>query len=234
MANIKNKTSHSTVLRSIKWKSLMLAGSVLSLAACETTNPYTGQSQMSDATTGALIGAAAGAAIGVASSSKSDRGKGALIGAASGATVGGGIGYYMDTQAKKLEQELRSTGISVTQNGNNIILNMPNSITFEVDKTELNNTAKRALFNVATVVNEYDKTNINVYGYTDSSGSDSYNLRLSEVRANAVSTFLINNKVKSTRISSVGKGESNPIASNSTAEGRAQNRRVQIILSPMS
>ncbi|WP_417859555.1 OmpA family protein, partial [Xanthomarina gelatinilytica] len=73
-----------------------------------------------------------------------------------------------------------------------------------------------------------------VYGYTDSSGSDSYNLRLSEVRANAVSTFLINNKVKSTRISSVGKGESNPIASNSTAEGRAQNRRVQIILSPMS
>ena len=234
MANIKNKTSHSTVLRSIKWKSLMLAGSVFSLAACETTNPYTGQSQMSDATTGALIGAAAGAAIGVASSSKSDRGKGALIGATSGATVGGGIGYYMDTQAKKLEQELRATGISVSQSGNNIILNMPNSITFDVDQTELNNTAKRALFNVATVVNEYDKTNINVYGYTDSSGSDSYNLRLSEVRANAVSTFLINNKVKSTRISSVGKGESNPISSNSTAEGRAQNRRVQIVLSPMS
>lgn len=234
MANIKNKTSHSTVLRAMQWKSLVLAGSVLSLAACETTNPYTGQSQMSDATTGALIGAAAGAAIGVASSSKSDRGKGALIGAASGATVGGGIGYYMDTQAKKLEQELRATGISVSQSGNNIILNMPNSITFGVDQTELNNTAKRALFNVATVVNEYNKTNINVYGYTDSSGSDSYNLRLSEVRANAVSTFLINNKVKSTRITSVGRGESNPIASNSSAEGRAQNRRVQIILSPMS
>ncbi|MFH0257984.1 OmpA family protein [Vibrio rumoiensis] len=234
MTNIKNKTSHSTVLRAMKWKSLVLAGSVLSLAACETTNPYTGQSQMSDATTGALIGAAAGAAIGVASSSKSDRGKGALIGAASGATVGGGIGYYMDTQAKKLEQELRATGISVSQSGNNIILNMPNSITFGVDQTELNNTAKRALFNVATVVNEYNKTNINVYGYTDSSGSDSYNLRLSEVRANAVSTFLINNKVKSTRITSVGRGESNPIASNASAEGRAQNRRVQIILSPMS
>lgn len=95
----------------------------------------------------------------------------------------------MDTQAKKLEQELRATGISVSQSGNNIILNMPNSITFGVDQTELNNTAKRALFNVATVVNEYNKTNINVYGYTDSSGSDSYNLRLSEVRANAVSTF---------------------------------------------
>ncbi|WP_105901828.1 OmpA family protein [Vibrio gangliei] len=217
----------------MKWTSLTLIASTVLLTACETTNPYTGQSQMSDATTGALIGAAAGAAIGVASSSKSDRGKGALIGAASGATVGGGIGYYMDTQAKKLEQELRATGISVTQNGNNIILNMPNSITFDVDQTELSTSAKRALFNVATVVNEYNKTNIAVYGFTDSSGSDSYNLRLSQVRAGEVSTFLINNKVKSSRITTIGKGESNPIASNSTAEGRAQNRRVQILLTPM-
>ncbi|OEF25737.1 OmpA family lipoprotein [Vibrio rumoiensis] len=218
----------------MKLKALVLVGVVLSVTACESTNPYTGESKTSNTTTGALIGAAAGAAIGVASSSKSDRGKGALIGAASGATLGGGIGYYMDAQAKKLEQELRSTGISVTRSGDNIILNMPNSITFDVDQTELNNTAKRALFNVATVVNEYDETNINVLGYTDSSGSDSYNLRLSEVRAGVVGQFLVDNKVKSTRVKTIGKGEASPIASNSTAAGRAQNRRVEIVLSPMS
>ncbi|HBV76655.1 MULTISPECIES: OmpA family protein [Vibrio] len=222
------------MLSSMKLKALVIAGAVLTVTACESTNPYTGESQTSKSTTGALIGAAAGAAIGVASSSKSDRGKGALIGAASGATLGGGIGYYMDSQAKKLEQELRATGISVTQSGNNIILNMPNSLTFDVDQTELSNTAKRALFNVAKVVNEYDETNINILGYTDSSGSDAYNLRLSEVRANQVDKFLVSNKVKSTRINSVGKGEANPIASNSTAAGRAQNRRVEIILSPMA
>ena len=120
----------------MKLKALVIAGAVLTVTACESTNPYTGESQTLKSTTGALIGAAAGAAIGVASSSKSDRGKGALIGAASGATLGGGIGYYMDSQAKKLEQELRATGISVTQSGNNIILKMPNSLTFDVDQTE--------------------------------------------------------------------------------------------------
>lgn len=217
----------------MKLKAIVLTTAALTMAACSNTNPYTGESKVNDTTKGSLIGAVVGAGVGVASSSKHDRGKGALIGAASGAALGGGIGYYMDSQAKKLEQELRSTGISVTQSGNNIVLNMPNSVTFDVDQTELNNDAKRALFNVATVVNEYDETNINIYGYTDSSGSDSYNLRLSEVRAHAVGDFLSDNKVASSRISVTGKGEANPIASNDTESGRAQNRRVQIVLSPM-
>lgn len=203
-------------------------------AGCSTVNPYSGESQTAKATSGALLGAVAGAAIGVASSSKSDRGKGALIGAASGAALGGGIGYYMDVQEAELRQQLQSTGISVTRDGDNIVLNMPNAITFEFDKTELNPRAMQALHNVALVAKEYDKTVLNVYGFTDSSGSESYNLRLSQVRASEVSNYLIREGVTANRVVAKGMGESHPIATNSTKQGRAENRRVEIVLSPLS
>ncbi|ABO22779.1 OmpA family protein [Shewanella loihica] len=212
----------------------ILAGSTLFISACQTTNPYTNESQNAKATNGAIIGAIAGAAIGVASSSKSDRGKGALIGAASGAAVGGGIGYYMDVQEAELRKQLQSTGVSVTRNGDNIILNMPNEVTFGVDQSVLSSRAKNVLDSVALVAKEYDETMLNVMGFTDSSGSESYNLRLSQVRAAEVANYLMSREIKSQRISSVGMGESRPIADNSTQQGRAQNRRVEIVLSPMS
>ncbi|MDX1304229.1 OmpA family protein [Photobacterium sp.] len=199
---------------------------------CTTVNPYTREDQTAKSTSGALIGAVAGAAIGVASSSKSDRGKGALIGAASGAALGGGIGYYMDVQETKLRQQLESTGISVTRDGDNIVLNMPNEITFGVDKSDLSSRAMNALHNVALVAKEYDKTMLNVYGFTDSTGSESYNLRLSQVRAGEVSNYLILNGVTANRVASKGMGEARPIASNNTTQGRAENRRVEIVLSP--
>lgn len=199
---------------------------------CTTVNPYTREDQTAKSTSGALIGAVAGAAIGVASSSKSDRGKGALIGAASGAALGGGIGYYMDVQETKLRQQLESTGISVTRDGDNIVLNMPNEITFGVDKSDLSSRAMNALHNVALVAKEYDKTMLNVYGFTDSTGSESYNLRLSQVRAGEVSNYLIRNGVSANRVASKGMGEARPIASNNTTQGRAENRRVEIVLSP--
>lgn len=212
---------------------LVMASSALIVSGCTTVNPYTNEQQNAKATNGALIGAVAGAAIGVVSSSKKDRGKGALIGAASGAAVGGGIGYYMDVQETKLRQQLASTGVSVTRNGDNIVLNMPNEVTFEVDKTDLSDGAKRVLHSVALVAKEYDKTRLNVMGYTDSSGSDSYNLRLSQVRASEVGSYLMSQGVKSQRVSSMGMGESSPIASNNSAAGRAQNRRVEIVLTPI-
>ncbi|MBW8182698.1 OmpA family protein [Shewanella nanhaiensis] len=213
---------------------VVLACSLVALTGCQTTNPYTNESQNAKATNGAIIGAIAGAAIGVASSSKSDRGKGALIGAASGAALGGGIGYYMDTQEAELRKQLQSTGVSVTRSGDNIILNMPNEVTFGVDETHLSAGAKRVLNSVALVAKEYDKTRLNVLGFTDSSGSESYNLRLSKVRAVEVADYLVSQKVEYARVKSDGMGEERPIASNATKEGRAENRRVEIILSPLS
>ncbi|WP_439332633.1 OmpA family protein [Shewanella canadensis] len=203
------------------------------LAGCQTTNPYSNESQNAKATNGALIGAIAGAAIGVASSSRSDRGKGALIGAASGAALGGGIGYYMDTQEAELRKQLQSTGVSVTRSGDNIVLNMPNEVTFGVDQTDLSSGAKRVLNSVALVAKEYDQTQLNVLGYTDSSGAESYNLRLSKIRAIEVGNYLVAQKIEYGRVKSEGLGESRPIATNATAEGRAQNRRVEIVLSPL-
>ncbi|QSX36717.1 OmpA family protein [Shewanella sedimentimangrovi] len=203
------------------------------VSGCTTVNPYTNEEQTSKATSGAIIGAIAGAAVGVASSSKKDRGKGALIGAASGAAVGGGIGYYMDVQEAKLREQLKSTGVSVTREGDNIVLNMPNEVTFEVNKTELNPGAKRVLDSVVLVAKEYDKTLLNVEGHTDSSGSDSYNLRLSQVRASEVGNYLLTKGLPAKRVATEGKGEMEPIASNADAAGRAENRRVEIILSPL-
>ncbi|GIU45650.1 OmpA family protein [Shewanella algidipiscicola] len=212
----------------------LVAGSALLLSACQTTNPYTNESQNAKATNGAIIGAIAGAAIGVASSSKSDRGKGALIGAASGAAVGGGVGYYMDVQEAELRKQLQSTGVSVTRSGNNIILNMPNEVTFGVDQSQLSARAKQVLNSVALVAKEYDETRLNIVGYTDSTGSESYNLRLSQVRASEVANYLMSQNVAPRRIVSQGMGESRPIASNNTQQGRAQNRRVEIVLSPIN
>ncbi|MGF1701899.1 OmpA family protein [Photobacterium makurazakiensis] len=222
--------------RSSKWaRNVVLASAVTIVATgCTTTNPYSGEEQTSKATGGALIGAVTGAAIGVASSSKSDRGKGALIGAASGAALGGGIGYYMDVQEAELRKQLQSTGISVTRDGDNIVLNMPNEITFGVDQTDLSTRAKKALYNVAIVAKEYDKTILNVYGFTDSTGAASYNLRLSQVRASEVTNQLVRDGVSGNRIVTKGMGEAHPVASNSNEQGRAENRRVEIVLSPTS
>lgn len=217
--------------------SLVLTGFVAAtvfITGCQLPNPYTGEEQNAKATNGAMIGAIAGAAIGVASASKKDRAKGALIGAASGAAVGTGIGYYMDVQEAKLRKQLKSTGVSVTRSGDNIILNMPNDVTFGVDETVLSSRAKEVLASVALVAKEYDDTRLHITGYTDSSGSDSYNLRLSQVRANEVGQYLMQQKVAANRVVSSGRGESSPIADNGTPAGRAQNRRVEIVLSPMS
>ncbi|HAM4332681.1 TPA: OmpA family lipoprotein, partial [Escherichia coli] len=166
-------------------------------------------------------------------SSKKDRGKGALIGAAAGAALGGGVGYYMDVQEAKLRDKMRGTGVSVTRSGDNIILNMPNNVTFDSSSATLKPAGANTLTGVAMVLKEYPKTAVNVIGYTDSTGSHDLNMRLSQQRADSVASALITQGVDASRIRTQGLGPANPIASNSTAEGKAQNRRVEITLSPL-
>ena len=206
----------------------------LGITGCSTINPYTGEEQTSSAVKGGALGAATGALVGVLASSKHDRGKGALIGAATGAAVGGGIGYYMDVQEAKLRQKMKGTGVSVTRQGDNIILNMPNSVTFDTNSSQVKAAGANTLSGVAMVLKEYEKTRINVVGHTDSSGSRDLNMRLSQERADSVGSNLITQGVAASRISMSGVGPDQPVASNSTAAGKAQNRRVTITLSPMS
>ena len=195
------------------------------LAACA-TDPYTGQSKVSNTAWGTGIGAAAGAGIGALVGGK----KGALIGAGIGAVGGAATGGYMDIQASKLRQELLNTGVQVQVVDNQIYLIMPGNITFDSNESIVKSSFKPVLDSIAKVLNEYDNTYVNVAGYTDNTGSASLNKKLSNERADAVANYLIMKGVASTRINSAGYGSANPIASNSTAAGREQNRRVEIRL----
>lgn len=210
---------------------VLLSGTLV-ISGC-TTNPYTGESQAGKAGIGAGIGAAVGAGVGALSSSKKDRGKGALIGAAAGALLGGGAGYYMDVQEAKLREKMAGTGVSVTRNGDQIILNMPDNVTFDTGSSSLKPAGANTLVGVAMVLKEYDKTAVNVVGHTDSTGSRETNMRLSQQRADSVASSLITQGVSASRIRTAGVGPDQPVASNSTAQGKAQNRRVTITLSPL-
>ena len=210
-----------------------MVSAAIGLQACTTVDPYTREEKTSSATKGAAIGAAVGAILGIATSKdKKNRKERALKGAGIGAIAGGGVGYYMDVQEAKLRQRLENTGVSVTRDGDNIILNMPSNITFEVDKSDVKPNFVDVLGSVALVLKEYKSTMIEVAGHTDSTGSDSYNQMLSQQRAQAVSNVLIGDGVQPVRIDTVGYGETRPIASNSTPAGRAQNRRVELTLLP--
>ena len=129
---------------------------------------------------------------------------------------------------------MQGTGVSVTRNGDNIVLNMPNNVTFDSNSANLKPAGANTLTGVAMVLKEYEKTAVNVVGYTDSTGSKDLNMRLSQQRADSVASALITQGVAANRIRTTGMGPANPIASNSTAEGKAQNRRVEITLSPVS
>ena len=208
---------------------------VVTLGACTTINPYTGEQQTSKVVKGAGIGAAAGAVVGLISGDNGrERRKRALIGAGLGAIAGGSVGYYMDVQEAKLRQKLAGTGVSVTRDGDNIILNMPSHITFGVDSADISSNFYQVLDSVTIVVNEYDKTLIEVMGHTDSTGSDQHNQQLSERRARSVTDYLASREINPGRLQDYGYGEGYPVASNDTEQGRAQNRRVEIALVPIT
>ncbi len=203
--------------------------SLLLFAGCA-IDPYTGEERISRTGAGAGIGAVTGAAIGALA----DGGKGALIGAAAGTAVGGGIGYYMDRQEAKLRKQLEGTGVRVRREGDNIRLIMPGNITFATNSSDINSSFYPVLDSVALVLKEFDDSNLDITGFTDSTGGFELNQRLSENRANSVAVHLINQDTNQSRVAARGMGERYPVASNDTEAGRTQNRRVEISIRPNS
>jgi len=203
-------------------------------AGCQTTDPYTGESKTSSATKGAAIGAATGAVIGaITGKSARDRQSRVLIGAGIGAIAGGAVGHYMDQQEAELRKELENSGVSVTRRGDDIILNMPSNIGFSSGSADLNARSFPVLDSVAKVLVKYDKTLVEVAGHTDNVGNAESNLSLSKRRANTVAQYLIARGIRRDRAIIVGVGENRPMADNSSAEGRALNRRVELSLLPI-
>lgn len=217
--------------QSVKLSVIAVAVMTLSVG-CTTLNPYTNEKQTSKVVKGAGIGAVVGAVAGLLT--KGDKLDNALIGAGVGALAGGGVGYYMDVQEKKLRDRLAGTGVSVTREGDNITLNLPSNVTFASNSADLNSQFFSALDGVTLVLKEYDKTVIEVAGHTDNTGSDQYNKSLSERRASSVAGYLSSHGVKQQRLLTVGAGESYPVASNDNDSGRAQNRRVELTIVPVT
>lgn len=215
-------------------RKLLILGAAVILAVGCTTNPYTGERRASRTVTSGAGGAAAGAAAGaIVGAIAGNAGKGAAIGAAVGAATGVGIGVYQDRQQAKLRERLAASGVSVTREGDNIYLNMPSDITFGVNQSGIQPGFYETLNSVAIVLNEFNKTNISVYGHADSTGAADYNMQLSQQRALSVSNYLASQGVAAGRLQAIGYGETNPIADNSTESGRSANRRVEIVIDPI-
>ena len=202
--------------------SCMLALSLVGCTGLEAGNgAYTG----GGAAGGAALGAIAGQVIGKDT-------KGTLIGAAVGSLLGMGWGAYRDNQEKELKAKLQGTQAEVKKDGNALVINLPGGVTFASDSANITSSFYSALNGIAQSLNNYPETRIQVNGYTDSTGNDAHNQELSQRRANAVAQYLVAQGVSSSRIVANGFGSSNPIASNSTQEGRLQNRRVEIKILP--
>lgn len=215
-------------------KTLGMFSVVALLAACTTTDPYTGEEKTSSTAKGAGAGAVLGAVVGAASASSSDRKKGAVAGAVAGGAIGAGVGNYMDRQEAALREQLQGSGVQVRREGDIIELIMPGNITFGTDRSEIRSDFYNVLDSVATVLKEFDQTAIKVSGHTDSTGATTYNQTLSEERANSVSGYLINRSIARGRVQAVGYGERYPIVSNDTEAGRQANRRVELELIPLT
>ena len=179
------------------------------------------------AAAGAILGAGAGTLAG------GDDTRNAAIGAAVGAIAGAAVGDYMDKQERALREQTAGTGIGVERQGDQIALTMPSSITFDVNSASIKPDFYATLNDVATTLVDYPSTAVDVVGYASSDGPEDYNLDLSQRRADAVQSYLVAQGVASVRLQATGMGEANPIADNSTEEGRRANRRVEIILTPV-
>ncbi|WP_242219309.1 OmpA family protein [Shinella zoogloeoides] len=215
-------------------KAVIVALAATYLSACTTTDPYTGEQKVSNTAGGAAIGAGMGAVAGLLiGNNPVQRRNAALIGAGVGALAGGAVGNYMDTQEAELRAQLQGTGVSVTRAGDRIILNMPSNVTFATGDDRVSPDFYPTLDSVAIVLRKFDRTLIDVDGHTDSVGNAAFNQDLSERRANSVANHLASRGIDQRRMSAVGYGLERPIASNATEAGRAQNRRVEIAISPL-
>ena len=211
----------------------LVAAGAVALSGCAAMQDVASSPEKENTRRGAGYGAAAGAVIGLLTGGN-DKFQAAMIGAAAGALAGGAVGYYMDKQEAKLREQLAGTGVDVVRQGDNIVLDVPGGVTFAFDSDALNSQFHPVLDKVASTLAEYDKTVIEVAGHTDSVGSDDYNQQLSERRANSVASYLSGHGVDRTRMVTIGAGEGHPVASNDTDAGRAQNRRVEITIVPVT
>ncbi len=207
-----------------------LVGTILAIIVISgcAIDPFTGEQKVSNTGIGAGVGVVAGAAIGALAGG----GKGALIGAAAGAAVGSGAGYYMDRQEAELRARLDGTGVRVQRQGANLKLIMPGNITFSTGAANINGNFYPILDSVGIILKQFNNTSINITGFTDSQGGDQFNQELSERRARSVASYIVRTGVAHGRIQARGYGERFPVASNNSALGRAQNRRVEISIRP--
>ncbi len=215
---------------------ILLSALMVSLSGCKTLDAFTGNEKTSNTSKNSAIGAGIGALVGYLTTkdkSRRDRRKAVLVGAGIGGLSGAAIGNYMDKQESKLRDQLTGTGVSVTRNGDELILNMPGNITFATGSKSLKADFDDVLSSVVLVLNEFNQTLIEVAGHTDSVGSESSNQHLSESRALSVADHLASKNIDKNRVLSIGYGESRPIADNKTATGRQLNRRVELTLIPI-
>ncbi|RIV77510.1 OmpA family protein [Pelagerythrobacter aerophilus] len=205
--------------------------SLVSVSAC-VTDPNTGERKISRTAIGGVGGAAAGALLGGLIGGKTGR----IIGAVGGGAIGGVVGYKMDQQIKELRESTAGSGVDVTEvdNGQAILVNLPDGVTFDVGSATLKPAFRSTLNDVAASLKQYPNSLIDVYGHTDSTGSDSFNQGLSERRAQTVANYLTSQGVNTARIRWQGFGETMPVADNSTEDGRRLNRRVEIKIIPLS
>jgi len=206
---------------------ILATASALALAGCTTTREPLGERTQS----GAIIGGMLGGVLGAANNS-SDPGMGAVAGAAAGALAGGAIGAALDRQARDLRGSLSNDDIRIQNTGEELIVTMPEGILFDIDSAAIRGSLQADLRALARNLQQYPNTTINVLGHTDSTGSAAYNQDLSTRRAQAVAGVLLQEGVAPGRVRSIGRGEDEPIASNLTPDGRAQNRRVEVIITP--
>ncbi|MBU1347701.1 MAG: OmpA family protein [Alphaproteobacteria bacterium] len=209
---------------------------MLGATACTTTDPYSSAPRRNNTATGALAGALGGAVLGyLTNTSDGEQGRrNALIGAGVGALGGAAVGNYMDRQQRALEAELSGTGVGVARQGDNLVLRMPSDVTFAVNQSNIEPRFDAVLSDVAGVLQEYDRSLVDIVGHTDSSGGDAINQPLSERRAIAVADALIARGVLRERLFVAGQSSRVPVADNGTAQGRAQNRRVEILIRPFT
>lgn len=209
---------------------LALSGT-MALAACDPT--YQGQpgpNNNQNAKTGAAIGGVLGAAVGL--NSKEDRLLKGAVGAGIGAAIGGAIGNNLDRQAEALRGSINNDQVRIVNTGRELIVTMPQDILFDVDSTYVRDGLRSDLRALARNLQDYPDSTVAIIGHTDNTGTAAYNQDLSTRRARAVSSILVDSGVRSSRIRAIGRGEEEPIASNLNASGRAQNRRVEIIIRP--
>ena len=204
------------------------AFALVTVSAC-VTDPNTGERKISRTAIGGVGGAGLGYLLGSVIGGRTAR----IVGAGIGGVAGGAIGYQKDKQIRELKEQTAGSGVDVSDTGDGILPNLPD-VTFAVDSTAISPSFQSTLTSVAQSMNQYPNSLIDVYGHTDSTGSDSYNMDLSKRRADAVARYLISQGVNSARIQTQGMGESYPIADNTTEEGRALNRRVEIKITPVS